>query len=82
MWSTTGLTPILHHWHYSSVFSATILKGGLAVALCTPPSQGVLCGSPVVAKRLKGKTMSVFMPLEVNGSVKNYSFEFLVSNVQ
>ncbi|MGD0499499.1 MAG: hypothetical protein ABSC23_13800 [Bryobacteraceae bacterium] len=36
----------------------------------------------VVAKQLKGKTVSVFMPLEINGSVKNYSFEFLVSNVQ
>jgi hypothetical protein len=34
------------------------------------------------ASTLVGKTLSVFMPLEVNGSVKNYLFSFKITNVQ
>jgi hypothetical protein len=44
--------------------------------------QGNILPDNVAAKQLKGKTVSVFMPLEINGSIKNYSFEFLVSKVQ
>jgi hypothetical protein len=34
-----------------------------------------------VAKALEGKTFSLFMPLEVNGAVKNYLFTFKITKV-
>jgi len=33
------------------------------------------------ARLFKGKTFSVFMPMEINGSVKNYLFTFIVEDV-
>lgn len=33
------------------------------------------------ARLFKGKTFSVFMPLEINGTVKNYLFTFIVEDV-
>ena len=51
------------------------------------PSGGLWTEAPLLpeapeAKNLKGKSFSVFMPLEINGVVKNYLFSFNIADVE
>ena len=34
------------------------------------------------AAELKGKTFSLFMPVEVNGATKNYNFVFMIDDIK